>query len=182
MIFTMKNKVFTKIMDWIKKMKTNKNFLIILSVGLAVLIAIIYFASFLTTNEKSSTKDDNINESFSTSEEYAVYIENKLENVISQVKGAGNVDVIVTLEKGFEYVYLTEEETKTSASGITTTTTTVVTVDGQPILIQENYPVIKGIVVVSSGASDVSVKMNILTLIQTVVEVESSKISIFTSK
>ena len=179
----MKNKVFTKISNLYQKLKTNKNFLIIFSVGLAVLIAIIYFTSLFNTKENSTaTKDDNINENYSTSEEYVIYIENKLENVISQVKGAGNVDVIVTLEKGFEYVYLTEEETKTSASGITTTTTTVVMVDGKPVLIQENYPVIKGIVVVCSGANNVSVKMNILSLIQTVVEVESSNISIFTSK
>ena len=109
-------------------------------------------------------------------------LENKLENVISQIEGTGNVDVVITLEKGFEYVYLTEEETRTSASGNTTTSTTVVMVDGQPVLIEELYPVIKGIVVVCAGADNVSVKMNIISLIQTVVNVNSSNISIYTSK
>ena len=179
----MKNNWLSKIIERFSKLKKNKNFLVFIAVGLAVLIAIIYFSSLLGTNDKSSsTKEDNIETNFSTSEEYVIYLENKLENVISQVKGAGNVDVIVTLEKGFEYVYLTEEETKTSANGITTTTTTVVMVDGEPVLTEEIYPIIKGIVIVSAGANDVAVKMNILTLIQTVVDVDSSKISIFTSK
>lgn len=179
----MKNNWLSKIIERFSKLKKNKNFLVFVAVGLAVLIAIIYFSSLLGTNDKSSsTKEDNIETNFSTSEEYVIYLENKLENVISQVKGAGNVDVIVTLEKGFEYVYLTEEETKTSANGITTTTTTVVMVDGEPVLTEEIYPIIKGIVIVSAGANDVAVKMNILTLIQTVVDVDSSKISIFTSK
>ena len=179
----MKNNWLSKIIERFSKLKKNKNFLVFIAVGLAVLIAIIYFSSLLGTNDKSSsTKEDNIETNFSTSEEYVIYLENKLENVISQVKGAGNVDVIVTLEKGFEYVYLTEEETKTSANGITTTTTTVVMVDGEPVLTEEIYPIIKGIVIVSAGANDVAVKMNILTLIQTVVNVDSSNISIFTSK
>ena len=179
----MKNNWLSKIIERFSKLKKNKNFLVFIAVGLAVLIAIIYFSSLLGTNDKSSsTKEDNIETNFSTSEEYVIYLENKLENVISQVKGAGNVDVIVTLEKGFQYVYLTEEEAKTSANGITTTTTTVVMVDGEPVLTEEIYPIIKGIVIVSAGANDVAVKMNILTLIQTVVDVDSSKISIFTSK
>ena len=168
-----------------EKIKKVKHIEIYLACGLAVIVALIYFGSVATAqkaNSDSSTNKDNVTSKFLTSQEYVYYIENKLENVISQVKGAGNVDVIVTLEKGFEYVYLTEEETKTSANGITTTTTTVVMVDGEPVLTEEIYPIIKGIVIVSAGANDVAVKMNILTLIQTVVDVDSSKISIFTSK
>ena len=98
------------------------------------------------------------------------------------MQGTSNVDVVVTLEKGFEYTYLTEEETRVSASGITSTSTTVVMVDGQPVLIAESYPVIKGIAVVCSGADNVSVKMNIISLIQTVVEINSANISIYSSK
>ena len=101
----MKNNWLSKIIERFSKLKKNKNFLVFIAVGLAVLIAIIYFSSLLGTNDKSSsTKEDNIETNFSTSEEYVIYLENKLENVISQVKRAGNVDVIVTLEKGFEYV------------------------------------------------------------------------------
>ncbi len=178
----MKNNLVTKVKEILIKLKSNKNFYIYLAVGLAVLIAIIYFASTITTNESTSTKQDTANENLSASEEYVAKLENKLESVISQIQGGENVDVIITLEKGFEYVYLTEEETKTSASGITSTTTNVVLVDGQPVLMKEIYPSIKGIAVVCKGANDVTLKMNIISLIQTVVEVNSANISIYTSK
>ena len=176
------NSIWTKCKETFAKLRKNKNFYVYVAIGLAVLIAIIYFASFASSNESPSTNTDNIDQNLSTSEEYARSLENKLENVISQIEGTGNVDVVITLEKGFEYVYLTEEETRTSASGNTTTSTTVVMVDGQPVLIEELYPVIKGIVVVCAGADNVSVKMNIISLIQTVVNVNSSNISIYTSK
>ena len=178
----MKNKFWTSIKEFALKLKKSKNFYLYVAIGLAVLIAVIYFSSFLTSSPSPSTNDDTLSENLTASEEYVASLENKLENVISQIEGTGNVDVVITLEKGFEYVYLTEEETRTSASGNTTTSTTVVMVDGQPVLIEELYPVIKGIVVVCAGADNVSVKMNIISLIQTVVNVNSSNISIYTSK
>lgn len=178
----MKNNFWSKIKEIMIKLKNTKNFYVFLAIGLAVLIGIIYFASFLPTNENSSTKEETLSEELSTSEKYARKLENQIENAIMQIQGTGDVDVIITLEKGFEYIYLTEEETKTSATGITSTTTSIVLVNGQPVLIEEKFPVIKGIAVVCSGAKDVSLKMNIISLIQTIVEVNSANISIYTSK
>ena len=51
-------------------------------------------------------------------------------------------------------------------------------VDGQPLLLEEIYPIVQGIVVVSSGADDLSVKLNILSVLQTVIEIDNSKINI----
>ena len=167
---------FKALYDRIKKVK---HIHIYLAIGLALIIAIIYFSSvFNGQKESSSTKDDNINQEFSSSLEYVDYLENKLENVLTKVKGAGYVEVIVTLEKGFEYVYATEEEIKELASGGSVTTTKVVLVNGQPVLEEEIFPSIKGIVVVSQGAEDVGVRLNLLSALQTVVSVDSSKITI----
>ena len=58
------------------------------------------------------------------------------------------------------------------------TTTKVVLVNGQPVLEEEIFPSIKGIVVVSQGAEDVGVRLNLLSALQTVVSVDSSKITI----
>ncbi len=178
----MKNKFWDKLKENIVKLKKSKNFYVFVAIGLAVLIGIIYFTSFLPTNDVSSTKENEVTQETSTSEKYARKLESQIENAIMQIQGTGDVDVLITLEKGFEYVYLTEEETKTSASGITTTTTSTVLVNGQPVLVEEIYPVIKGIVVVCSGAGDVALKMNIISLIQTIVDVNSANISIYTSK
>ncbi len=166
-----------------ERIKKVKHIEIYLAVGLALLLAIIYFVSLSpSTNDKTSTENDNITTNFSSSQEYTSYLENKLENVLAKVKDVGYVDVLITLEKGFEYIYVTEEETRTTSNGTTVTTTTVVMVDGKPILEEEIYPVISGIVVVAEGASDISVKLNIISLIQTVIEIDSSKINIIEGK
>ncbi len=174
----------SKMTNLINKIKKIKHFEIYLAIGLACLIAIIYFVGLNTsdkTKQNLSTENDNISTNYSSSEEYVNYLENKLENVLEDIKGVGNVNVIITLEKGFEYVYVTEEETKTTSNGSIITTTNIVLINGQPVLQEEIFPIIKGIVVVADGASDISIKMNILSVLQTIVEVDNSKINILQS-
>ena len=173
----MTSKIKDKFRILFERIKKVKHFEIYIAVGLAIIIAVIYF-SFLkapSQNKDTNNKIDNVSSNFSSSGEYI----DKLENVITLVKGAGNVEVVVTLEKGFEYVYATEEETRTTANGTTITTSNIVMVNGKPVIKEEIYPVVQGIVIVASGANNVSVKMDILSIVQTVIEIENSKINIY---
>ncbi len=175
------NKVLASFKGFWEKIKRVKHIEIYLTIIVALIIIAIYLSSLgLGSSKQTSTNDKNNSNSpttFSTSAEYVDYLENKLDNVLSSVQGASNVNVIITLESGFEYEYATEEETKQTSSG-SVTTTKLVLVDGKPVVVKEYYPTIKGIVVVAKGAQDVKVKMDILTLIQTVIEVENAKITI----
>lgn len=165
-----------------KKLKSIKHIEVYIAVGLALIVVGIYLMSAgLPTSKKnnsSSTKQDNVELKFSSSQEYVYYLENKLENVITNVKGVSNVNIIITLEKGFEYIYVTEEETNTTSNGSVITKVNVVMIDGQPIIKEEIYPIIKGVVVVANGVGDTKVKLNVLSLIQTVIDVENNKINI----
>ena len=76
---------------------------------------------------------------------------------------------------------LFEKCSSTTSSGTTVNKTNVVMLNGQPVVQEEIYPKIKGIVVVAQGAGNVAIKMNILSLIQTVIDVENSKINILES-
>lgn len=165
-----------------EKIKKVKHIEIYLAVGLALLLAIIYFASLKTPSTSQTAQNDNLSTNISSSQEYVDNLENKLETVLSKVKGAGEVKVIVTLEKGFEFVYATEEEIRTTSDGTTVTTTNVIMVDGKPVLEEEIYPIISGIVVVAEGASDVAVKLDMIAIIQTITSIENSKINIFEGK
>lgn len=173
------NKWSEKLMALWDKLKKIKHIGLYLALFLAVVIVGIYFTTLSNLKEEnpSTNLDTNI-QKFSSSSEYITWLENKLENVLGKVKGAGNVEIILTLDKGFEYVYATEEEIKELASGGSVTTTKVVLVNGQPVLEEEIFPSIKGIVVVSQGAEDVGVRLNLLSALQTVVSVDSSKITI----
>lgn len=164
-----------------ERIKKVKHIEIYLAVGLAVIIGCIYFMCIPVSksNENNQqTQVDNVSANFQSSGEYIDYLENKLESVITRVKGAGDTDVILTLEKGFEYIYATEEETKTTSNGTNITSSSIVMVDGKPVIQEEIYPIIKGVLVIAKGADNIDVKMNIISIIQTVIDIDNSKINI----
>lgn len=161
------------------RVKSIKHIHIYLAVLVGVIVCLIYFWGFAG---KSSDKTEEIStETYSSTVEYTNYLENKLSNVLSKVSGAGQVDVIITLENGFSYEYATDTETKTVVSGgteTTVTTETVILVSNEPVVVKEIYPSIKGVVVVADGANDVTVKLDIISAVETVLEVDRDKITI----
>lgn len=167
-----------------KKIKKIKYIEIYLAIAIAVIVGGVYFIKISkskTPQQEQSTINDIIVTNFSSSQEYATFLENKLENVLNEIKGAGDVDVMLTIDKGFEYVYLTEEETRTTSNGTQISSTNVVLIDGKPIVIQEVYPTIKGMIVVIKGTYDVGTRLNIISAIQTVIDIDASKINILSA-
>lgn len=158
------------------KLKKVKHIEIYICVIFAAVIIAVYLTSLGVTSKGRQNSTENTT-SFSSSEEYVEYLENKLEVVLANVKGAGKVSVAITLEQGFEYVYATEEETRTSSGGQVTTRSPVL-VDGKPVLEKELYPQIKGIIVTSSGGGNITVKINLLNALLTAVTVDAGRVII----
>lgn len=168
-----------KFKDFFVKLKSIKHVEIYLALFVGVIICIGYFSFF--TNKSSDKEDEVSTADYSTAVEYVEYLENKLSNVLSRVSGVGEVRVIITLQSGFTYEYATDTETKTTISGSTETTVkvdNVLIVSNKPVIIKEIYPVIKGVVIVAEGSENITVKMNILAAVETVLEVETSDITI----
>ena len=164
------------------KIKKVKHIYIYVGIILGILLVGGYFISLPTGKESNSTTTDKNQTEFSSSAEYIGYLENKLENVIASLKGVGETEVIVTLEKGFEYIYQTEEETRTTTNGTSISSTSVVLVNGQPIIVEEIYPVVQGVVIVAQGAGEINTRMNILNLVQTIINLDTSQIKIIEGK
>jgi stage III sporulation protein AG len=164
-----------------QKIKSIKHIHIYAALALGLVICVVYFSNFKKSSSSSETEIST--ENYSTATEYVNYLENKLSNVLSKISGAGSVNVIITLENGFSYVYATDTETKTIVSNgteTTLTTETVILVSNEPVVVKEIYPNIKGVVVVAEGAADVSVKLNILTAVETVLEIDRNNITVLT--
>ncbi len=175
-----------KISFW-DKLKTIKHFEIIVVVAFCAILLLIYSSTF------SSTKSEENTLTALTTEEYAKYLENKLSNVLSQINGAGNVSVVVTLVSGVEYVYATntiEETTSQTVGGTTTTQTTtkeeliLISQSGKdsPIIIRENLPKVGGVLVVSSGASNISVMLELQKAVMALLDVDAEDIEILIGK
>ena len=152
------NNIAQSLKNFWDKLKKIKHIEIYLTAIFAIIIVMIYLSSLSSSNHDNTGQVSiDYSQSQNQTQEYVENLENKLVNVLSKVKGAGDVNVVITLEKGFEYLYVTEEQVRTNADGSQVRTQTVVMVDGEPMIEQEILPVIKGILVTASGAKDVLV-------------------------
>lgn len=120
----------------------------------------------------------------------------KIENLLSVVKGVGQVSVTVSLENGPEYVYavnenLTERKVEENDSGggqrVTTETTDndqmvfaqSASAGGQePVIVKELQPKIAGVLVVAEGAGDPELKATLSRAVQTLLNVPAHRVSI----
>ncbi len=116
-------------------------------------------------------------------------IEERLSEILSMVEGAGNVQVMVSYETTSTLVAAVTTEsytTESNGSVVTTSTETplILTVNGDEelVILQEVMPEIVGIIVVAEGGDDISVKIDIINAIQTVLNVNANQIVIFAGK
>ena len=176
--------------DWLKnisffkKLKQVKHIGLIITIIFILILLIILFGNFnISTSSAISASTSDV--TYTNSVEYAEQIESKLKNLISKIKGTGRVEVMLTLDSGTSVVLASNDETKTITSNGSTTTTVSATPiilnqngNNLPVIVEEIVPKIKGVVIVSSGAKDVNVKLNILNAVQTLTGLSSSQIQI----
>lgn len=130
------------------KFLTNKN-------NLPLVIILIIGIVFMTVlSDKPQQKGSSVNDNVQLQEE-------KLESILSEISGAGKVEVMITYygssEKDIAY------ETKTSTSGSDKNSSgsedkKAVISGGEPVVVQEKYPRVKGVIVVAQGADSIEVK------------------------
>lgn len=166
------------------KLISGKNLKIIVLL-IICLICLIIFLKMDSSDKKSSTSTTSTSSIYKTTVEYSDILESKLESVLSQIKGAGNVKVMITLEGSPELVYAMDSNEKASntQNGSTTTSSStpiIVETNGssEPLILTEKLPKVKGVVVVSTGASDIAIKLDILNSVSTLLDISIDKINV----
>lgn len=120
-------------------------------------------------------------------------LEEKLKNILSQIEGAGELDVMITYESSEEIqpafnTNTTTEKTKEvdQQGGERTVTTSsenktmITSSSSEPIVIKTNQPKINGVIVVASGAKDPTVKETLYSAVQTALQVQGHQVEIYT--
>lgn len=170
----------------IERLKKIKNIEIYAAVAIILVMVVIYISTLTPSANNGSSASQRTNEDV-----YARELETKLTSVLSQIKGAGRVDVMVTVvgSATMEIAYNYDEKsvTQTGAGGSSTTTTTIVKtpviINGsggpQPLVIFEIKPKLKGVIVVAAGADDIGVRLQLLRAVQTVIADKEVNIEIF---
>ena len=135
-----------------EKLKSIKHIEIILAIIFVVVMVLIYMSS-VDNNKTTNANNDGTVTGYVNSLEY------KLERVLSNIKGASNVSVVITLD-----LEGTDVNEKTQAVTMST------------------FPPIKGVVIVARGVDDVAVKLNLIKATQALFEISSGNIEVFLSK
>lgn len=187
-----------KIKELLQKI-TNKKYinklLIILIVGIMLLIT---SSIFKQDKEKETIKkNNNIKEKKEENymEDYAYELEKKLEKILGQIKGAGKVNVMITLDETTEKipaVNKTENQEKTneedSQGGVREikredSSVQVVTKgnDGSVLVLKEIKPKVKGVIVVAEGAYDIEIKEQLYEAVKTALDISGNKVEVYSS-
>ncbi len=173
--------------------------LIILGCGLAILLLSVpdlfssdkdNISSSAISNEKASN-----NEKYSSTEEYVCTQENRLKQILMQVKNIGKVEVMITVKSSKELVPLKDQTSdsqttteKDSAGGNRSSTSdssqeeTVLSQANQgenaPYIVKQIEPEIEGVVVIAQGGDSDRVKSEIVDAIMVLFNVPAHKIKV----
>ncbi|HEY8444038.1 MAG TPA: hypothetical protein VIL24_04495 [Clostridia bacterium] len=171
----------------IEKIKSIKNFEIYIAVIFVALILLIYFSNFSCSSKKTSQERN-----YQSAYDYCQQVETKLKRILSTIKNAGQVDVMITFESTPERViaYITSTSSNISGNGDgiynentnNTSTPQIIYVKGDqmPLILKEISPKVTGVLVVAQGADDVKVKIDIINAVSVVLDVSPDKIKVLT--
>lgn len=176
-----------------KKKTENLIFLLI------ILIVTVVAINFIWKDEESNTNSSNIsNKKLATTEEENLTqtdtLEMKLEHILSNIDGVGNVDVLITYNETEEIVPIynkTDKKSVTnetdSAGGVRVTEETdaqqEVVYQNDEIIVQKTIsPKIEGAIITATGANNANVKTNIISAVEAATGLATHKIQVFEKK
>ncbi len=111
-------------------------------------------------------------------------IQDELENILSQIDGAGNVRVMLTQRTGAETIYQTNEDF--SDGGTSGSIETVVLTDSDRnefgLVKQVNPPEYTGAIILCQGASDSNIRLAVTDAVSKVTGLRTDKIAVLKMK
>ena len=141
---------------WIDKLRNIKHIEIYITIIFAIILILIFFSSTGNKQSVSSNKSSSTKVTQTTITSYVDDMESKLEQILSQVQGASNVSVMLTLD-------MAQATVKDN------------------VIQTQNFPDVKGVVIVANGVENTMVRMNILKAVQAVIDISSGRIEILSS-
>lgn len=155
----------------VAKLKSIKNIEIYVALILAIVVVLIVFVSSGSKNTTKSVSDDT----------YISQMEHKICSVVENIDGCGKATVAISYSSNEEHVYAYETVTTTS-NGVTKEVRSIVSVKGEPLVTKTLPPTILGVVVVAQGADNPVVRLKIIEVVVTLLDVQQKDVQVFTYK
>jgi len=148
-----------------------------------LIIVIGIFLMLIPSNTKSQEEDA---VETNNTEALQPQLSEQLEDVLSQIEGAGNVRVILTEAAGEETIYQTDSNTDSTGDSGSSRIETVIITDAQRtqsgLICQVNPKKYLGAVIVCRGADSPQVKLAIVEAVSKVTGLPSNRISVLKMK
>ncbi|MBQ7330403.1 MAG: stage III sporulation protein AG [Oscillospiraceae bacterium] len=164
-------------MDWVALKEKGVSFwqkykfaLLILAVGIALML--------IPGREKSA-----VSTSITTQEECSPDMEERLEEILSKIEGAGKVSVMVTLSSGEEKIFQQDEDVRADGSYKYETVIITDSQRNQQAVVQQVIPEsYQGVIVVCQGAGKATVKLSIIEAVAKLTGLGTDRISVLKMK
>ena len=111
-----------------------------------------------------------------------VTVEQKLSQILTQVDGAGEVQVFLTLASGEQTIYQTNDSQSSENSQTDTVTVTDAKRNEQGLIKQVNAPLYMGAIIVCKGADSPEIRLAVVDAVSKVTGLSSDKISVLKMK
>ncbi len=118
-----------------------------------------------------------------TAVEYEKALEQRLEQLISSLEGAGEVTVMVTVESSAQTVYAREQSQSAQSeqnrrSSSNSSQYVVIQQNGQQAALEEGslQPEVQGVAVICEGAEDMTLVYNITQMVSTVLGITTNRV------
>lgn len=166
----------------INKVKIDKKTAMFLVAGLTAIL-IIFLSEINSSGSKE--KEISINSDENTSVTYCEYLEDKIQEIVESIEGAGEAKVMITLSETTEYIYATNDrDTRKNSENSEDSTfeNDYVIIENNNndagLLIKTIEPKVRGVAVVCEGGHDSSVQRQIYSAVSAVLNISTSRISI----
>ena len=174
-----------------KNKKAGNTIFLILLIG--VMLLLLGGSLFPSPKQESSLSPVEIEEKKEEVHRKEEYIETKMEEILSKVHGAGEVDVMLTFSSTEEKIIAKDKTIEESHSTGETEETTknkevksIMVEDSSgsryPYILMENNPQIEGVVVVAQGGDSAVTCEALNSAVQALLDVEAHKIAILKMK
>jgi stage III sporulation protein AG len=131
------------------------------------------------------TKNEQLQE-FTDEQTNILSVEEQLEMILSSVKGAGKVQVMLSITRGEETLYQTDQDQSINQDKTSTKIDTVTVTDSDRnevgLVKQVNPPHYSGAVVVCQGANNPNIKLSIIDAVSKLTGLGTDKIAVLEMK
>ncbi len=161
---------------------------VLITVGICGIL-LIFISSIFSGSDTNESKNVKSIDKYDA-EQYCKSLEDDIKNIVTGITGDKNPTVVVTLESGIRYNYVSADETDTSSSTGNTSDQlseskkqsyiTVKTADGgeQALIVTEIMPQVRGVAIICSGGNSESAAEKIKNAVTAALNITSKRVYI----